>query len=82
MQSELFLKCLGLIILQKRSIAGISQEKLGELASLHRTYISDVERGSKNLTINTLIKISNALNVSPSELLSLTERKYSNESRS
>ena len=82
MQSELFLKCLGLIILQKRSTAGISQEKLGELASLHRTYISDVERGSKNLTINTLIKISNALNVSPSGLLSLTERKYSNESRS
>jgi transcriptional regulator with XRE-family HTH domain len=40
---------------------GLSQERLGEVAGLHRTYIGAVERGEKNLTVLTLCRIANAL---------------------
>ncbi|WP_339750226.1 helix-turn-helix transcriptional regulator, partial [uncultured Rubinisphaera sp.] len=44
-----------------RNQAGISQEKLGELAGLHRTFISMVERGERNVTIATVEKLACAL---------------------
>lgn len=44
-----------------RLAAGISQEKLATLTKLHRTYISDVERGNRNISIINLEKISKAL---------------------
>jgi len=40
----------------------ISQEELAEIAEVHRTYIGSVERGERNITINVMEKISNALN--------------------
>lgn len=41
----------------------ISQEKLAELAGLHRTYISAVERERQNISIDNIEKIAQALNV-------------------
>ena len=41
----------------------ISQEKLAELTGLHRTYISDIERGLRSISLNNIEKISIALNV-------------------
>jgi transcriptional regulator with XRE-family HTH domain len=41
----------------------ISQEKLAELAGLHRTYISAVERERRNISIDNIEKIAQALNV-------------------
>lgn len=46
-----------------RTEAKISQEKLGELCDLHRTYISDIERGKRNISINNIEKIALALNI-------------------
>ena len=43
--------------------AGLSQEKLAELASLHRTYISAVERERRNISIENIESIAVALNV-------------------
>jgi transcriptional regulator with XRE-family HTH domain len=48
---------------------GLSQERLAELASLHRTYVSLVERGERNLTIDSMEKLANALDVQLRELL-------------
>ena len=56
-------------IKQKRQELGLSQEKLGELSKLHRTYISLLERGLKSPTILTANKIAKALNMNISELL-------------
>jgi CheY-like chemotaxis protein len=49
---------------------GISQEKLAERANLHRTYISDVERGARNVSLASIEKLARALEVSIPTLLS------------
>lgn len=55
---------------QNRTAAQLSQEDLAELAQLHRTYISDIERGMRNVSIDNIERIANALGVSPASLLS------------
>jgi transcriptional regulator with XRE-family HTH domain len=59
----------GLILQDERKKNGFSQEKLAELADLHRTYISDLERGIRNPTITTIFSLCKALNITPAELL-------------
>lgn len=40
-----------------------SQEELAHKTGLHRTYISDIERGNRNVSLENIKKIANALNV-------------------
>lgn len=47
----------------------ISQEKLAHLSDLDRTYIHSIEKGERNISILTIEKISNALNIQISELI-------------
>lgn len=49
----------------------LSQEKLAELAGVHHTYIGAIERGEKNVTLETLIRVAQALGVSIEDLLPL-----------
>lgn len=51
-----------------RNERGISQERLGDLAGLHRTYIGAIERGEQNLSVDNIAKIAKALKVRSSEL--------------
>lgn len=45
-----------------RKKLGVSQEGLADLANLDRTYISDIENGKRNVSIETIFKIAEALN--------------------
>jgi len=47
---------------------GLSQEKLAEIADVHRTYIGMIERAEKNITLVNIEKIAKALNVSISSM--------------
>ncbi len=51
-------------IKELRNILGISQEELGFRSGVHRTYIASLEVGKRNISVATLEKIVNALNVS------------------
>ncbi len=47
----------------------LSQEQLAELADVHRTYIGMIERAEKNITLQNIEKIANALKMKPEDLL-------------
>jgi len=67
------LSALGSAIRQVREDRSLSQERLAELAGLHRTYISSVEQGRRNVSIENIHKIANALGVSMTEIVQLCE---------
>lgn len=58
----------GKAVRKLRSDRGISQEKFAELCGLHRTYISDVELGKRNVSLENIGRIAEALNMPLSEL--------------
>jgi CheY-like chemotaxis protein len=58
----------GKAIRHQRTEQGISQEELAGRAGLHRTYISDVERGARNPSLESIEKIASALNMTVSML--------------
>lgn len=55
---------------QIRTNRGFSQEALADLAGLHRTYIGSVERGERNISIENIERLANALGCSMNQLLS------------
>jgi transcriptional regulator with XRE-family HTH domain len=60
---------LGQNVRRLREAAGHSQEAFADLADLHRTYISDIERGARNPTIRVVEKLASALKVNTGTLL-------------
>jgi transcriptional regulator with XRE-family HTH domain len=48
---------------------GWSQEQLAERASMQRSYLADLERGSRNPSVRTLVKLANAFGVPVATLL-------------
>lgn len=48
---------------------GWSQERFAEIAGLHRTYVSGIERMERNVSIDNIDRLAQALRVSASELL-------------
>jgi transcriptional regulator with XRE-family HTH domain len=58
----------------KREARSLSQEKLAELADLDRTYVSGVERGVRNLSILSAVRIAKALKTTVADLSGGIER--------
>lgn len=59
----------GLNIKKYRQDKGLSQEALAFESGIHRTYISGIERGVRNVAVINLEKIANALGIATSRLL-------------
>jgi transcriptional regulator with XRE-family HTH domain len=70
------LKAFGRRIKTIRLEQGISQEQLGQLSDLDRTYISGIERGLRNVSLINIERLAAALNVEPAELLKFSEADY------
>jgi transcriptional regulator with XRE-family HTH domain len=71
----------GLIVRRRRTMAGISQEKLAEHAGLHPTYISMIERGHRNPTLDAADRIASALKASLPILIEESEEQRGRNSK-
>lgn len=58
--SNVFMR-FGMRLRELRQKKGISQERLAELAGLHRTYVSSVERGGRNISLENIDRLAIAL---------------------
>lgn len=65
---------LGEVVRKRRLALNLSQEELAARAGVHRTYLSDIERGARNITITVLTRLADALDVRVSRLFRLTEQ--------
>jgi transcriptional regulator with XRE-family HTH domain len=65
----------GRTVRRLRESRGLSQEKLAELAGIHRTYIGDVERGTRNIALVNMTRIAKALGTSLSRLIAEMEKE-------
>lgn len=73
-------KVFGELVRDLRLSKSISQEKLSEISGLDRTYISLIERGERTPTLTTINKISKALGLKSSQLLSQFEDRLEKSS--
>lgn len=63
---------LGIFIRQIREKKELSQQNLADICNIPKTTIGRIERAEINTTIKTLVKIANALDVNPKELLNFS----------
>src|SRR4051794_37155984 len=64
----------GFAVKIRREELGLTQEDLAEKAHIHRTYLSDIERGSRNLSLINIERLAAALSLKISELFQIVER--------
>lgn len=73
--SHELLRSLGQALRAQREALGLSQEELGFRSEVHRTYISEVERGIKNPSFTTIHKLAKALGVNKSAIVRDAEKR-------
>ena len=64
----------GRVLREERKRQNISQEQLALYADVDRTFVSQIERGIRQPTLTTLVKLSRVLKVAPSVLVARMER--------
>ncbi|EQB17787.1 helix-turn-helix domain-containing protein [Novosphingobium lindaniclasticum] len=60
---------LGANVRRHRKLKGMSQEQLALEAGMERSYVSDLERGTRNPSVRALGRLADALGIAPHELL-------------
>ncbi|HEY9732390.1 MAG TPA: helix-turn-helix transcriptional regulator [Drouetiella sp.] len=65
---------LGQAILKRRTQLNLSQRQLASLSNVHRTYLCEIENGSRNVTIETLNKLAESLGLSLFALVQTAEK--------
>ncbi|WP_308206879.1 helix-turn-helix domain-containing protein [Mycobacteroides abscessus] len=64
---------MGLNLRRYRKERGLSQESFADYVGVHRTYMGSVERGERNLTLQSLERMADFLEIDPRELLTEVE---------
>ena len=64
----------GAAVKHRREFLGLTQEHLAHRAGIHRTYLSDVERGSRNLSLVNIEKLAGPLDITLAELFRSVEK--------
>jgi len=65
----------GFAIRLRRETLQLTQEELAHQAGIHRTYLSDVERGSRNLSLQNIERLAQGLSMRISQLFELMEQQ-------
>ena len=63
----------GTSVRERRQELQLSQEDLAERSGLHRNYIGGIERGERNIALKNIIRLAKALQMKPSELVSVLD---------
>jgi transcriptional regulator with XRE-family HTH domain len=63
------------VLRERRNELDLSQEELSSRSGLHRTYISDIELGKRNISLLNLARLAGALGLSASELLQKAQER-------
>lgn len=74
-------EALGTVVARRRQDAGYSQEEFAYRSKVHRTYMTGIERGSRNPSLAVLERIATALGVALGELISDAEREHKRSAR-
>ncbi|MEX2573693.1 MAG: helix-turn-helix transcriptional regulator [Balneolaceae bacterium] len=74
-KKKTLVQAFGRTIEEIRLSKNISQAELAERSDLHRTYISDLERGLKQPSLSTLVRLAKAFEIQTSDLIRLFEKK-------
>lgn len=64
----------GLVLKELRQEKGLSQESLANQSDIDRTYISDIEKGERNISLNIIERLSVTLQISLSEFFKKIEK--------
>lgn len=67
---------LGGNVRRRRLAMGLSQEELAERAELHRTYVGSLERGERNVSLENIFRLADALGCLPRDLLDGARLKH------
>lgn len=70
----------GHVVRARREKIGVSQERLAQLCGLDRTYVSGIERGRRNPTLQAVFRLAVGLRQSPADLLGSTVRLLGEDS--
>jgi len=73
--SDPLIKAFCMTVQERREVLGISQEEVAHRAGLHRTYISDIERGARNISLKNLGRLAAALEIPIWNLIRNAEQK-------
>ncbi len=71
----------GRVIQEYREKKGLSQEVVSGFAAIGRTHLSAIERGVRKPTLETFFRISEAMEIQPSELMAAIERELERQSK-
>ena len=74
MNEILIKRTLGMVIREKRKIAGLSQTELANKSDITRNFISLIERGDKQPTACKIFSIANAMKILPSDIIREVEK--------
>ncbi len=70
---DALLEAIGNAVRSKRQDLGLSQKALADRSNLHPTYVSELERGTRNLSVKALNQVAEALNLTFGQLATLAE---------
>ncbi len=78
-QNQLDPRLVGRVLARLRTEKGVTQEVLSGLSDIGRTHLSAIERGERKPTLETLYRISNALDVPMSAVVAEIEKELRQE---